>query len=93
MDHPSDSRLVVFAEITSDVDGQLAIISEVPEGSIWFSPDGWLPHTPSLVRLAAWDKSYSGVEEGCVLSTPGSVEEAHTGLSLPVAKARSAKKR
>ena len=73
--HPSDSCLVVFIEIASDLEGQLDIISEVPEGSVRFSPDGRLPHTPSLVRLAAWDDRCIVVDEGCVLPTPGSVEK------------------
>ena len=71
---------VVFIEIASDLEGQLDIISEVPEGSVRFSPDGRLPHTPSLVRLAAWDERCSGVDEGCVLPTPGSAEEEHASL-------------
>ena len=51
--HPSDSCVVVFIEIAADLEGQLDIISEVPEVPIRFSPDGRLPHTPSLVRTAA----------------------------------------
>ena len=48
--------------------------------------------TPLLVRLAAWEERYSGVDEGCVLSTPRSAGEEHASLSLPAAKARGAKK-
>ena len=78
--HPSDSYKVVFIEIASDLEGQLDIISEVPEGSIRFSPDGRLPHIPSLVRLAAWDDRCIVVDEGCVLPTPGSAKEEHASL-------------
>ena len=50
---------------------------------IQFSPDGRLPHTLSLIRLAARDERYSGVGEGCALSTPGPAEEEHAGSTLP----------
>ena len=84
---------MVCFKIASDLEGQLDTISEVPEQSIRFSPDGRLPHTPSLVRFAAWDERFSGVEEGGVLSTPRICgKEEHAGLSLPVANARGAKK-
>ena len=86
--HPSDCCAVVFFEIAADLESQLEIVSEVPEGSVRFSPDGWLPHLPSLVRTAAWGERSVGVDEGCVLSTPGSAEEERISLSLPVAKAR-----
>ena len=46
--HPSDSCPVVLIGIASDLEGQLDIISEVLEGSIRFSPDGRLPHTPHM---------------------------------------------
>ena len=39
-----------------------------------------------------WDERYSGIEEGCVLSNPRSLEEEHACVSLPVVKARCAKK-
>ena len=48
---------------------QLDVTSEVPEGSVRFSPDGRLPHTPSLACIAAWDERCSVVDEGCVLSS------------------------
>ena len=51
-------------------------------GFIRLSPDGRLPHIPSLIRAAAWEERCSGVEGGCVLSPPGSAEEKHAGLSL-----------
>ena len=38
--HPSDSCVVVFIELAADLEGQLDIISEVPEVTIRFSPDG-----------------------------------------------------
>ena len=90
--HPSDSCAVVFIEIAADVESQLDIISEVPGESIGFSPDGRLPHIPSSVLIAAWDERCSVVEESGALSPPGSAEEEQGGFSLPVAKARSAKK-
>ena len=65
--HPSDSCAVVFIEIAADLEGQLEIVSEVPEGSVRLSPDGRLPHMPSLVRTAAWDERCVGVDLGCVL--------------------------
>ena len=34
---------VVFIEIAADLEGQLEIVSEVPEGSVRFSLDGRLP--------------------------------------------------
>ena len=51
-------------------------------GSIRFSPDGRLQQTPSLIRTAAWDERYIGVDEGCVLSTPCSAEGTHASLSV-----------
>ena len=63
--HPSDSCAVVFTEIAVDLEGQLEMVSEVPEGFIRFSPDGRLPHTPSLIRTAALDKRCSGEGAGC----------------------------
>ena len=81
--HPSGSCTVVLVEIAADLEDQLDIISEVPEGSIRFSPDVRQPHTPSLVRTAAWDERYSGVDEGCVLPTPGSAEEEHASFKSP----------
>ena len=53
--------------------------------------DGF-PHIPFLVRIAAWDERYGRVEESCARSPPGSAEEEQVGLSLPVAKAESARK-
>ena len=53
--------------ILRSLEGQLEVISEVPEGSIRFSPDGRLPHTPSSVRLAALDERYSGVKRLCIV--------------------------
>ena len=38
--HPSDSCGVGFCEIAADLESQLDIISEVPEGCIRFLPDG-----------------------------------------------------
>ena len=38
------SCAVVLIEVAVDLEGQLGIISEVPEGSIRLSPDGRLPH-------------------------------------------------
>ena len=89
---PSDSCAVVFIDIAAVLEGQFDIVTEVPGESIGFSPDGRLPRIPSLVRTAARDDRCSGVEETCALSPPGSADEEHAGLGLPVAKARSAKK-
>ena len=63
-----------------------------PEGSARFPPDGRATTYTVVGRIAAWDEGYSGADEGCVLSTPGSAEEKYACLSLPVAKARGAKK-
>ena len=63
-------------------------ISIVPEGSIRFSPDGRLPHIPSLVRFAARDKRFGRIDGGCVLSSPRSAEEDHTGLKHKVRKSQ-----
>ena len=48
--------------------------------------------TPRASWSDSLDERYSGVDEGCVLSTPGSAEEVHVGLSLPVAKVRGARR-
>ena len=90
--HLSVSCAVVLIMIAADLESQLEIVSEVPRESIRFSPDGRLPHIPSLVRTAVWDERCSGIEESCELSPPGSAEEEHAGSRLPVAKARSAKR-
>ena len=81
-----------FIEIDADLESQLDVISEVTEESFRFLADGRLPHIPSLIRAVAWEESCSGIDAGCVLSPPCSAEEEHAGLSLPVAKARSAGK-
>ena len=89
--HSSDSSPVVFIVIASDFEGQQDTIFEVLEGSVRFSPDGRLPHTLAG-PAAAWDERYSGIEEGCVLSNPGSAEQEHACMSLADAKAPGAKK-
>ena len=53
--HYTDSCVVVF-EIAADLEGQLEIITDVPAGATCFSPDGRLPHIPSLVWAAAGDE-------------------------------------
>ena len=58
--HPSDSCGIVI-EIAADLESQLEIISEVPAGVTWFSPDGRLSHIPSIVWSAAWDRRCGGV--------------------------------
>ena len=83
--HPSDSCVMVFIEIAADVESQSEIVSEVPAGAAWFSPEGGLPHIPSLVRAAAWDERCVGV------STLGSADEGQARLSFLVAKARCQK--
>ena len=61
------------------------------QGSFRFSPDGRLPHTPSLVRLAAWDERLQRNRRRlCIVR---SAEEEHAGLKVSQwSKARSAKK-
>ena len=68
--HPSDSCGIGFIETAADLESQVDIISEVPKGSIRFSPDGRPPHILSLIRAAAWEERCSGVDGGCVLSPP-----------------------
>ena len=82
-----------YTEIAADLKGQLEIVSEVPE-EIHPILTRRTATTYNVVgpNCTAWDERCSGVDEGCALSTPGSAEEEHASLSLPVAKARSAKR-
>ena len=77
--HHSDSCVAVLVS-------QLEIVSEVPAGATWFTPDGRLPHVPSSVLSAAWDERCGGVGE-----TPGSVDGGQARLSFPVAQAGAPK--
>ena len=61
--HPSDLCAMVLLEIASELDGQLEVVTEVPEDTLGFSQYGRLPHIPSLIRIASWDERCSGFEE------------------------------
>ena len=82
--HPSSSCAVVLIEVAADFDAQLDSISEVPQGSIRFSPDG----TASTCCMGR--ETRRNRRRLCPDSL-GSAEEEHASLSLPVAKARSVK--
>ena len=90
--HPSNSCAAVFIEVAADLEGS------------WISSQKFQREIcPILTRRTAtthtvdgptccMGRENSGVDEGCVLSTPGIAEEEHASLNLPVTKARSAKK-